>query len=131
MSPTTHIDTIANIQNIEIVEPKKRKRGRPKGFKPAYSETDPFKIKQNKIEIQHKTYLKRGKYICAINRMFKVHSEIVGEDYRKLIDTELYDYYMRVKNEYSKLKLQSELAKLTQKINEFVSSAHEGEPHCF
>lgn len=87
--------------------------GRKKGFKFESTPTEPDEIKKRKIEIMRKTYAKRGGFISSIKlRLDKYPNDLRADNHKVMTDTELYDYFIRIKTEYDRLVLNDRISNL-------------------
>jgi len=83
--------------------------GRKKGFKFPHTPTDPDAIKLHMTAILKKTYDKRGRFINSIKMRLKKYPVLQAENHKAMTDTELHDYFIRVKSEYDRLVLNDHL----------------------
>jgi hypothetical protein len=99
-----------------IIKANPKGSGRKKGFKFPHTPTDPEAIKLHMTAILKKTYDKRGRFINSIKmRLKKYPNKLRAEDHKAMTDTELHDYFIRVKSEYDRLVLNDHLR---ESINE-------------
>ena len=99
-----------------IIKANPKGSGRKKGFKFPHTPTEPEAIKLHMTAILKKTYDKRGRFINSIKmRLKKYPNKLKAEQHTAMDDTELYDYFIRIKTDYDRLVLNGQIAILGKK----------------